>query len=103
MYVLHESKVAAKLSNCVKFMSYINWKLREVLLRNATRIVHEEGRLAGSPLTLKEGYMYFKFFHLLASYMFTILFSFFPFTKLLLKFFPQFFNNKPIWLVVDDL
>ena len=36
IYVLHKSKVAAKLSNRVKFMSYINWKFREE--------VHEEER-----------------------------------------------------------
>ena len=35
-FVLHKSKVAAKLSNRVKFMSYINWKFWEE--------VHEEER-----------------------------------------------------------
>ena len=45
IYVLQKLKVAVKFWNRVKFMSYINWRFREeVLLRNATRNVHEEKR-----------------------------------------------------------
>ena len=35
-------------------------------------------------------------------FIFTILFSFLLFTKLLFKFFPRLFNDKPILLVVDS-
>ena len=61
MYVLHKSEVAAKLSNRVKFMSYINRKFREE--------VHEEERsnwqLAGVTDT-ERGIAVSIFFRLLA-------------------------------------
>ena len=72
-------------------MSYINSKFREaVFLSNATRIVPEEER---------------NNCYICTSYIFTALFSllFFSFAKLQLKFFPQFFNDKPILLIADDL
>ena len=49
IYVLHKSKVVAKLSNRVKFMSYINWKFREEVHENGVT-----GNWRGS-LIQKEG------------------------------------------------
>ena len=91
-FILYKLKVAANLSNRVKYMFCINWKFREeTLLRNVTWKVFCTKKRAGGELLARkcQGWMNFKFFHLL--------------WKFYLYFLSQFVKEKLILLVFDNL